>query len=424
MKSQSPEHWSKDFVEHLRTVHFALVTVSVGLILILSSKSYDVQKAASEMNEVVRVSSAPWLISPKSELNKYPDFALPYSPWFEAEIDGRSLIFHSDGNNLYYCSDKQKEGRSPRFEQLKLSLSPHTIGTLAPLWDFLSTHSSRTFTAIRFIVRDGGMTDIETGGNTGVAIRAMITKSLSSRTDSGIELHGFGICNSTDPPYLVLGGHDLSHRFKFMTGIAQAEITHEPLEAEVSSTVKSRAFEDNFHDLVEAARGREDLDFAILAPQIYAEAAKGDEAFEAFGIKIPSNEITGWGVIVLIGVQLYLLMYLRRLSNKLTQDDPGWDVPWMAMDESRLARVMLFVSLIVLPLLAALSIFSVSWPTLWSAAMSLIPKHQHTISNPWSVGVRPLLICLGCCSSAWLSVQCWRNRPRLCEPVAPAQLFE
>src|SRR5438876_1117330 len=34
-------HWSKDFVEHLRTVHFALITVSVGLVLlILSSRQY------------------------------------------------------------------------------------------------------------------------------------------------------------------------------------------------------------------------------------------------------------------------------------------------------------------------------------------------------------------------------------------------
>ena len=33
MKADVPFHWSKDFVEHLRTVHFALTVVSVALII-------------------------------------------------------------------------------------------------------------------------------------------------------------------------------------------------------------------------------------------------------------------------------------------------------------------------------------------------------------------------------------------------------
>ena len=35
----SISHWSVDFVEHLRTVHFALVTVSVALIILVSGSS-------------------------------------------------------------------------------------------------------------------------------------------------------------------------------------------------------------------------------------------------------------------------------------------------------------------------------------------------------------------------------------------------
>jgi hypothetical protein len=33
MKNERPFHWSKDFVEHLRAVHFALAVVSVILII-------------------------------------------------------------------------------------------------------------------------------------------------------------------------------------------------------------------------------------------------------------------------------------------------------------------------------------------------------------------------------------------------------
>ena len=54
MKSASPEHWSKDYVEHLRTVHFSLVTVAVALILLLSSKTYDARAAAEQMDVAVK----------------------------------------------------------------------------------------------------------------------------------------------------------------------------------------------------------------------------------------------------------------------------------------------------------------------------------------------------------------------------------
>jgi hypothetical protein len=117
--------------------------------------------------------------------------------------------------------------------------------------------------------------------------------------------------------------------------------------------LKPGPFNKSFSDLARATRGREEEDFGTLAPHIYAEATKGDEAFDAFGVKFPSEQVTGWGIIILIAVQLYLVLYLRRLFNKLKPNDPGWDVPWMAMDYSLLARVMLFVSLVVLPVCAA-----------------------------------------------------------------------
>jgi hypothetical protein len=42
---QVSSHWSKDFVEHLRTVHFSLITVSAALILF----AYRVSNQVSEM---------------------------------------------------------------------------------------------------------------------------------------------------------------------------------------------------------------------------------------------------------------------------------------------------------------------------------------------------------------------------------------
>jgi beta-lactamase family protein len=54
--SQAPAHWSKDFVEHLRTVHFALLAISAGLILlVLSSKEYNAINALVELQEIINL---------------------------------------------------------------------------------------------------------------------------------------------------------------------------------------------------------------------------------------------------------------------------------------------------------------------------------------------------------------------------------
>src|ERR1017187_8933373 len=47
-------HWSKDFVEHLRTVHFTLIVVAVGLIF-LSYPRYDASEALNDLNSIMRL---------------------------------------------------------------------------------------------------------------------------------------------------------------------------------------------------------------------------------------------------------------------------------------------------------------------------------------------------------------------------------
>jgi hypothetical protein len=46
----------KDFVEHIRTIHFALVTVSTGLIILtLSSKPYNPKIASEEITQILNL---------------------------------------------------------------------------------------------------------------------------------------------------------------------------------------------------------------------------------------------------------------------------------------------------------------------------------------------------------------------------------
>ena len=54
--NNAPAHWTKDFVEHLRTVHFALVTVAVGLFF-LSLRPYDSRLALKQIQQILQLKS-------------------------------------------------------------------------------------------------------------------------------------------------------------------------------------------------------------------------------------------------------------------------------------------------------------------------------------------------------------------------------
>src|SRR5580698_5760375 len=55
-RSQAPAHWSKDFVEHPRTVHFTLIAISVALILLASSTNpYNSLIAIRELEAIIEL---------------------------------------------------------------------------------------------------------------------------------------------------------------------------------------------------------------------------------------------------------------------------------------------------------------------------------------------------------------------------------
>src|SRR5579872_4861519 len=134
VQEPNPEHWSKDFVEHLRTVHFTLVTVSVGLIALLSSKTYDARKAASEMNELVELTSKPLLVAPRIRATKATSDEIPYSRMFEAKAKGEVYQFSIDEPNLYQCGKPDRQYFNP-LRVIRYSLSPRTISSVRAIVD-------------------------------------------------------------------------------------------------------------------------------------------------------------------------------------------------------------------------------------------------------------------------------------------------
>jgi hypothetical protein len=417
----SPEHWSKDFVEHLRTVHFALVTVSAALILILTSKQYDAKRARTELDAIVVMKQE------IDSLRTTPD-SDEVSPWFQAKSipttkgigSHQRFIFHRPLVNQFWCDFSSRSGG----EYIPFKGFPDTVRAFQPWWD--SNTVAPLIVDTLYDVVSGAIVDPATRQP---VVRLDITEEVSKHTNATELFVDYDrLCTVNPPPTsvpsLTLRSLDLTGvDFSFTVTTERMVINNQLILGSYFKGQKKGQFADTFYDLMIAAQGREMESFNTLAPELREEATKTGEAFEAFGIKFPSEQVTRWGLIVLIMVQLYFIMYLTRLSNKLRPDDPGWDTPWMAMDESRLARVMLVVSVIALPCVAALLVL-IRAESSWFPGGFTWHSLGIVMSSDWPNRVEFVLMPFVVLFSFVLSGLAWHYRPRLTEPLAPAQLFE
>jgi hypothetical protein len=65
-KSQSSgPHWSKDYVEHLRTIHFSLIALSLAAVVLATSASPNevslARKKISAIGELIRIWNSDWV---------------------------------------------------------------------------------------------------------------------------------------------------------------------------------------------------------------------------------------------------------------------------------------------------------------------------------------------------------------------------
>jgi hypothetical protein len=178
-------------------------------------------------------------------------------------------------------------------------------------------------------------------------------------------------------------------------------------------------FKNSFRDLDQAGHEFANLDLDEVQKILDTDAAKGAEVFEVLGIKIPVEQVTAWGSAIIIGIQIYLLIFLKQLSGKLRSDDPGWDVPWVGMDMSRFAKSVFLVTLVILPITAVALLNGrayVAWRKILSPDKGW-PRFLDRV-EPYSLGLIVVAsVCLGILS--------WHYRPKLepQEPPTPTPLF-
>lgn len=385
----APTHWSKDFVEHLRTVHFALIGASAGLVLLVASaKPYNPTTALKQLDEIIRLEkewSPTWALSTlgadKTEggcaktgrgtsgiqfvngsvrqiAGKFHwakvdrtaplnvTFVLPATSWFRPGL-------------LSFTSSPIDEFKLPRAE-------PKLFTNLADfhrLWNSLpnpKTPQTKDLNTLQTyevdvpleVCSEGALMDDD--DRTTFIILSGEDASVSRNDSRRINLFVDRASRSGQFGYMGEVANAKGQKVFFAFG-STAKLTLDKAKLATAAQFAGRhrgSFEESFSDLDQASREFQGLDLEDVKSFISEEAAKGTEVFEAFGMKIPAGQLTLGGIVLVLSIQLYFLIYLRQLLGKLEVGDAGWDVPWMGMDQSLLARLVFFATVVLLPLTA------------------------------------------------------------------------
>jgi hypothetical protein len=171
-------------------------------------------------------------------------------------------------------------------------------------------------------------------------------------------------------------------------------------------------FATSFPDLDRATAGIQSLDLDSVSRYLQANSSSS-EVFEAFGLKIPSEQVTAWGTVVILCIQLSLYIYLRGFKNPLEPSDKAWDVGWFAVNDAFLPRSAFFITVFLLP---AMTVFFLTKHFVDQRTENGLRSTFHAIGNVYGF-VRAIILVLVLLLPFFVSVLSgyfnWRNRPRV-----------
>ena len=434
---ETPIHWSKDFVEHLRTVHIGLIAVSAAIILlVMSAKPYNRVNALREIEEIMQLQrswSPKWLLSTgdahqitmgaagPGNSGSFEVIPVPSAPrievpgvihWKDKSGSACKFVFPE---RAWRYADLAADGSEPL--DWSVERFPKSISEFKSWWNGLSQPHTIIFPTS--IARNGYLNFQETGGD---AKLEATDASLGPGTNN-VDLRLFKHASSFPIlEYVAVVPGNRSAEVRFPVAGGSAVDVSQVMLGKVFRTWQPGSFDYAFPDLARAASGWEDLELEDVKKFISDESAKGTEVFEAFGMKFPADQITFGGIVFLLSVQLYFLVHLIQLKDRLRADDPGWDVPWVGMYPGIAPRAILFVTIVIVPCLAVLLLDVHS-----ALEVSRARKEQIFavfIHGDIVTKLQLLGLSFSFMLTAILSILCWRNKPHLSDEIKSVPLFE
>jgi hypothetical protein len=111
-------------------------------------------------------------------------------------------------------------------------------------------------------------------------------------------------------------------------------------------TNASGSFEKSFPELNEITADYSDLTFDKLTSILASQRKHSAQTFEAFSVKFPSEAIARWGIVLLVGIQLYLLIHISSIQM---DEDEESQVAWIPLYRTVLPQMVFLITVSLLP---------------------------------------------------------------------------
>jgi hypothetical protein len=331
--SRQNAHWSAAFVEHVRTVHFTLVTIAAGLILlVLTSKPYNPAAALIELEKIIELKTAwsPDLIkkvgSPTDFINAgaFSEVDLPPSGTARfpcAAVDDAKLVFTCEISRDWLIQNNQR-GSVPDRSVFYPADFPVTLAEFRNWWNALDKlHTMELAERIGegwiVVTKDKGPGSKSAPIRHRIVIGDEVTFPVPSERIvvlSQQRIGGYG----TQGGDLKFNG-EINEQGSTRKNIFVSIKTSHGVRYEIgrSHLAKVYKFDDgdfatSFTDLALATAGAEPLEFQDIRSHLVEESKTAAEVLEVFGMKIPVTLLTTWGTLVLLAIQLYFFVHLLQ----------------------------------------------------------------------------------------------------------------
>jgi len=153
-------------------------------------------------------------------------------------------------------------------------------------------------------------------------------------------------------------GRDIiSNSFDFNLYALIKKIDWHPINLLIQSDLNLNTdlqFENAFSSLFNQTRNNKSISIKDAELLLKDKKKITSEKIEIFGISLPADIISLWGVLIILFIQFYMLLHLIGLVKIVTSNNSYTYVPWIGNYKNKLSRVTTIATTCLLPFLVIL----------------------------------------------------------------------
>jgi hypothetical protein len=363
---------TKDFAEHLRSVHFSLAAVCLGLLVVVSQPTRpELRTAYEQAREISQVS----LVMDKDLVEKEASRQVHGSDIKESPAFGNLDGLQSTPKAIDIAGEKYDvvfDGRNWGFLPLDhfnpmLDIDPMNGSTLA-------IKSPKTLADFRILWDDLTGLTAWGGGSLSKHVALVSGSTLGGSNEVWTSwkpidpspayktLHfalGFNKFSDDSAIPSDIKGH-FRHVFMSNDGSSQLfipTVTEIPvadvdgrslLIRRVDGHWRNEPYVRSFEELYAVTQKYESINLDAIQRIVQSELERSKDVFQAFGVTFPIETTGLWGIFVVLSVQVYFLFHLAEFRKR---DMSNVSVAWIGLYRSWGPRILFSVTAFLMPVL-------------------------------------------------------------------------